>query len=224
MAARLSFVLPVLNEGERVAALLNQLRDQFPGAELVVVDGGSRDDTVAEAMPHCDQLLLSNPGRARQMNLGGRVAGGDYLLFLHADTRPHISCDALQASLRRQPGWGFSRVMLSGGGVLRLVAWCMNQRSRLTRVATGDQMLFVSRALFDRSGGFADIPLMEDVEYCKRLRQQSDPCILDTPVVTSSRRWREHGVVRTIVTMWWLRLAYQLGVSPARLHRQYYGS
>jgi rSAM/selenodomain-associated transferase 2 len=223
MAPSLSFVLPVLNEGDRVAALLDRLREQYPGAELVVVDGGSADETVASAMSRCDQLLLSAPARAGQMNLGGRVAAGDYLLFLHADTRPSISSAALLARLQSRPDWGFSRVQLSGGWMLRMVAWCMNQRSRLTRVATGDQMLFVSRELFARSGGFADIPLMEDVEYCKRLRRESVPCILEAPVLTSSRRWDEHGLIRTVLTMWGLRLAYLLGVSPARLHRRYYG-
>mgnify|MGYP001827606004 FL=1 len=223
MTPGLSFVVPVLNEGDRVAALHDRLRAQYPDAELVVVDGGSADETVTNAMSRCDQLLLSAPGRARQMNLGGRVAAGDYLLFLHADTQPSISSAALQARLQHRPDWGFSRVQLSGGGMLRVVAWFMNQRSRLTRVATGDQMLFVSRESFARSGGFADIPLMEDVEYCKRLRRQSAPCILDAPVLTSSRRWDEHGLLRTVLAMWGLRLAYLLGVSPARLHRHYYG-
>jgi rSAM/selenodomain-associated transferase 2 len=224
MAPAVSFVIPVLNEGDRVGALLEFLRARYAGAELIVVDGGSRDGTVAAALPRCDQTLLSPPGRARQMNLGARVADGTYLFFLHADTRPSLSADELAATLATGPEWGFSRVRLSGRQpALRLVEWGMNRRSAATRVATGDQMLYLHRDLFQRTGGFADIPLMEDVEYCKRLRRLAAPRVLPRPVVTSSRRWEQHGILRTVLAMWWLRLGYLLGASPARLHDHYYG-
>jgi len=219
-----SFVIPVLNEQASIAQLLCDLRQRYPRSELIVVDGGSCDDTVALAMPLCDQLLLTDCGRARQMNLGGRTASAPWLFFLHADSRPGVSPAALDACLSQRPAWGFCRVRLSGDRPwYRLIAWCMNQRSRLTQIATGDQMLFMQKEVFDRTGGFDDIALMEDIAYCKRLRRLAPPYIIDTPVQTSSRRWEEGGVCNTVVRMWLLRLAYFAGVAPGTLHRYYYG-
>ena len=224
MSRSVSFVIPVLNESGRIASLLDHLTARFPDAQLVVVDGGSSDDTVAQAMPRCSQLLLSNPGRALQMNLGAEVASGDYLLFLHADSHPEFDGPALQRELSDSPAWGFCPIRLRGAGwSLRLIGYCMNLRSRLTRVATGDQMLFLRRELFEESGGFDAIPLMEDGAFCKRLRRLAPPHIVSQPVTTSSRRWRERGVWRTVLQMWWLRLAYVVGVSPRRLWQHYYG-
>lgn len=224
MHTGVSFVIPVLNEQATVADLLRDLRQRYPTSQLIVVDGGSRDRTVAAAMPLCDQLLLGDRGRARQMNLGGRVASSPYLAFLHADSRPGFSEQGLQAYLAQHPQWGFCRVSLSGDRTsFRVIEWFMNLRSGLTSVATGDQMLFVSKALFDQSGGFDDIPLMEDVAYCKRLRRIARPLIIREPVRTSSRRWEEGGVVTTVLRMWLLRLAYFLGVAPSYLWRHYYG-
>ncbi|MEZ5501432.1 MAG: TIGR04283 family arsenosugar biosynthesis glycosyltransferase [Halioglobus sp.] len=224
MHAGVSFVIPVLNEQSRVAALLRDLRKRYPGCELIVVDGGSRDLTVAQAMPLCDQLLLGERGRAAQMNLGARVASSAYLCFLHADCRPEIGAPALEACLTQLPDWGFCRVRLSGGQwYFRVIEWFMNQRSRLTSVATGDQMLFLQKRVFEETGGFDAIPLMEDVAYCKRLRRLAKPVVVRQPVVAASRRWEEDGVVRTVLRMWGLRLAYALGVAPATLWRCYYG-
>jgi rSAM/selenodomain-associated transferase 2 len=222
--ARLSFIIPVRNEAGSIASLLRFLRRRFPGSELLVVDGGSEDRTVAEALPGADSLLISPPGRARQMNLGAAAARGEYLLFLHADTWPEFSLEEIQQGMERGLHWGFARVRLSGAHpLLRVVEWAMNQRSRLTRVATGDQVLLVSRDLFSVIGGFADIPLMEDVEICKRLRRRAGPTILRGGVCTSSRRWEERGFLRTVLLMWTLRSLYVLGVSPHRLWRWYYG-
>ena len=219
-----SFIIPVLNEQATIAGLLTYLRRRYPDSQLVVVDGGSKDHTVAEALPLCDQLLLGERGRARQMNLGRWAASTPYLVFLHADTRPSVTTQQLQAYLDRQPQWGFCRVSLSGDRAsFRIIEWCMNLRSRLTSVATGDQMLFVSRALFDSSGGYDDIPLMEDVAYSKRLRRIGKPLIIREPVLTSCRRWEEGGVASTVLRMWLLRLAYVLGVAPTTLWRHYYG-
>ncbi len=224
MSQRFSFVIPVLNEERRVAPLLEDLRRRFPAAELLVVDGGSIDGTVKSAMPLADQLLLTSPGRAGQMNLGGHVARGDYIFFLHADSSISLDAGSLESVLTDDVEWGFCRVRLSGEAFsFRVIERCMNWRSRLTHIATGDQALFVCRDLFRRDGGFADIPLMEDVEYCKRLRKASPPLILQQPVTTSSRRWERRGILRTVLLMWWLRLAFVLGVPPARLHRAYYG-
>ena len=224
MAIGVSFVIPVLNEEGAVADLLRDLRQCYPHSQLIVVDGGSRDRTVPLALPLCDQLLLSDSGRARQMNLGGQVACMPYVCFLHADSRPGVSASALEAYLVARPAWGFCRVRLSSERLpFRIVEWFMNQRSRMTSVATGDQMMFVKKTVFDESGGFDDIPLMEDVAYCKRLRRVQTPIIIQAPVLTSSRRWEEGGVVPTVLRMWLLRLAYFLGVAPATLWRYYYG-
>ncbi len=223
MTDAISFVIPVLNERVHVAGLLRDLRHRFPTCELIVVDGGSSDDTVAAALPLCDQLLLAERGRARQMNLGGQVASSPYIAFLHADSCPGVSAAALQRHLAAGPLWGFCRVRLDGRHpCFRVIEWCMNQRSRLTAVATGDQMLYVQKTVFEQTGGFEAIPLMEDVAYSKRLRRLAPPLIIPEPVVTSSRRWEEGGVLRTVLRMWLLRLGYFLGVAPERLWRHYY--
>lgn len=221
---RYSFVIPVLNEAQALTALLPSLRQSFPGAEVLVVDGGSEDGSVKAAMPWCKQLLLSPRGRAHQMNLGARAARGDYLLFLHADTQPLFSASRLEDWMAGQPLWGFCRVRLSGAGwALRVIERAMNLRSRLTHVATGDQVLMVRRDWFLDQGAFAGIPLMEDVEACKRLRRVAAPRLFTGLAVTSSRQWEERGVLATVLRMWALRLAYWSGVSPTRLWRHYYG-
>jgi rSAM/selenodomain-associated transferase 2 len=189
-----------------------------------VVDGGSEDDTRRLARPHCHQLLRCAAGRSRQLNTGAAAARGRYLLFLHADTTPLFDGAQLAAVLADGPGWGFCPVRLSGPGpALRLVERSMNLRSRLTGIGTGDQLQFVQRELFTRSGGFADLPLMEDVELSRRLRRQWRPRILPWPVRTSSRRWEENGVLDTVLLMWRLRLAFALGADPQALWRRYYG-
>lgn len=224
MAASLGFVIPVLNEQERIGNLLQQLRARYPEAELVVVDGGSEDHTVATALPLCTRLLIGERGRAAQMNLGGMACGADYLCFLHADSLPGVSAVRLRSYLDKAPQWGFCRVRLSGRRpVFRVIEWFMNLRSRLTAVATGDQMLFLRRSVFERSGGFDNIPLMEDVAYSKRLRRLAPPLVIREPVLSSSRRWEQRGVLRTVLSMWGLRLAYVVGVSPGRLWQYYYG-
>ena len=224
MQASVSFVIPVLNEQATLANLLQDLRQGYPSSQLIVVDGGSCDRTVAVAMPLCDLVLISARGRAHQMNMGGQVACSEYLCFLHADSRPGIGAMELDACLARRPQWGFCRVRLSGQRFsFRIIEWFMNQRSRLTSGATGDQMLFVQQCVFEQTGGFDAIPLMEDVAYCKRLRRLAPPLILTEPVLTSSRRWEECGVMRTVVRMWLLRLAYFLGVAPSTLWRYYHG-
>lgn len=220
----LSFVIPVLNEAERIGQLLATLAADFPGAQRIVVDGGSADDTVTAAMPGATQLLLGEAGRAAQMNLGARAASGDYLLFLHADSRPQFAAEAMGRVLAVQPEWGFFPLRLDGHrAVFRLLERAISLRSRYSGIGTGDQMLFLRRDLFLACGGFAPIPLMEDVELCKRLRRRSPPLVPDLAVQTSSRRWEQRGVLRTVLQMWGLRLAYALGVTPDRLRRIYYG-
>lgn len=225
MAARVAFVIPVLNEAAAIGALLESLRAAFPAAQLIVVDGGSDDGTAAHAAPLCDLFLRGARGRARQMNLGAYGASADYLFFLHADSRPRMQAADLERELAGAPEWGFAPLRLSGAAwPFRVIERFVSARSRLTAVGTGDQMLFVRRDVFVAQGGFDDIPLMEDVALCKRLRRASRPHMLSHPVTTSSRRWEEHGIARTVVLMWRLRLAYFLGAAPERLWRRYYGN
>ena len=222
---RLSIVIPVLDEASGIVETLRALQPyRERGHEVIVVDGGSRDDTPARAGPLVDRLLDSPPGRARQMNRGAAVAHGDVLLFLHADTKLPAQADALIATgLEGDARWGRFDVRLSGHHfMLRLVERMMNLRSRLTGIATGDQALFVRRELFEQAGGFDEIPLMEDIALSRRLKRLAPCACLRRPVITSSRRWEENGILATILLMWRLRLAYWLGADPARLVRDYY--
>lgn len=221
----LSIIIPTLNEADEIKSLLESLSPmKDAGARIIVADGGSEDDTVA-AVGDLAELVRAPRGRGRQMNAGAMSAGGDWLLFLHADTRLPADAAAIIEAVRRTADaqWGFFPVRLSGQiSLLRLVEKGMNWRSRLSRVATGDQAIFIRRSLFDRLGGFANIPIMEDVEICKRLRRHARPVIPNRPVVTSSRRWEAQGVLRTVITMWALRMAYSCGVKPAWLVKRYY--
>ncbi len=224
---QISIIIPVLNESailEECLQPLQALRER--GHELILVDGGSRDDTPDQARGYVDRLLHCPPGRARQLNHGVRSASGDLLLFLHIDTRLPARADRLLTRALPVPDqrWGRFDVRLSSDTrLLRAVAAMMNLRSRLTGIATGDQALFIGREAFRRVGGFPDIELMEDVAISRRLKRLARPLCLRTPVISSSRRWERNGPWRTIVTMWVLRLAYFLGASPSRLHAIYYG-
>lgn len=221
MTAALSIVVPVLNEAGGIEATLRALAPlRERGAEVIVVDGGSRDDTVALARPLADRLVDGPRGRARQMNAGAAVAGAPRLLFLHADTRLPERADAvIAAALAAHPqAWGRFDVVIEGRSrLLPVVAAMMNRRSRFTGIATGDQAMFMTRAAFDAVGGFPDQPLMEDVEVSIRLKRLRAPACLRERVSTSGRRWEQRGVWRTIVLMWRLRLLYALGVSADRL-------
>ena len=193
--------------------------------EVIVVDGGSTDGSRAACEGLVDHFITSAPGRARQMNAGAAVASGEILLFLHIDTLlPEDALMLLQAQFSRLTAlWGRFDVRLSGTRpVFRCIEYFMNLRSRVSGVATGDQAIFVRRSVFERVGGFPELPLMEDVALSKVLRRLAPPVCLRARVVTSSRRWEQQGVARTVLLMWWLRLLYVLGVSPAALHKKYY--
>lgn len=223
---RLSVIIPTLNEADTIAATLRRLQAlRDAGHQVIVVDGGSIDDTATSATPLADAVISSRPGRARQMNAGARVARGDLLWFMHADTLvPADTHELLLGALRAQTSqWGRFDVRLSGGArALRLVEWLMNLRSRLTGIATGDQGIFIERETFERIGGFADIPLMEDIEISRRLKRAAGrPLCLRHRLITSSRRWETQGIRRTILLMWRLRLAYALGADPETLARRY---
>lgn len=220
---RLSIVIPALNEAATIVATLTALAPLAErGAQRIVVDGGSRDDTAALASLHAEQVIAAQRGRAAQMNAGARHAEGDALLFLHADTRLPPDADRLiEAALRERP-WGRFDVRIEAPGRWpAVVAWFMNRRSRLTGIATGDQAMFVRRDVFERLGGFAEIPLMEDIELSRRLKRVGWPACLAARVTTSGRRWSANGPVRTIWLMWRLRAAYFFGADPARLAARY---
>lgn len=224
MTPLLSVVIPVRNEAQALPFLLDDLSALgAAGAELIVVDGGSTDGTCEVAHGRVDQLLKTGLGRAVQMNAGAATARGTYLWFLHADTR--VSAEAisrLQQTLEQRPLWGrFDVRLFPAGPALRLIGWMINLRSRLTGIASGDQGIFVDRACFDALGGYAHIPLMEDLQLCRRLKAQARPHCLRPPLITSSRRWLQHGVWRTVLLMWCLRLAYYAGANPEKLARQY---
>ena len=217
----LTLIVPMLNEEAGIAAALGALRPL--GAEIVAVDGGSGDQTLALAAPLCDQLLRSPRGRARQMNAGAAAAHGDILLFLHADTVLPAQADWLVGeAIAGDAHWGRFDVRIAGdSGWFPVIAILMNLRSRLTSIATGDQAIFVRRTAFAQVGGFADIPLMEDIVLSQRLRQLGRPACLRQKVTTSGRRWEKQGVLRTVFTMWWLRLRFFFGTDPAKLAREY---
>lgn len=232
MTPSVSIIIPVLNEAATVTDCLQTLQslstsDAKVTLEIIVVDGGSSDAAVELATPLADQLIVAGQGRAGQMNAGAKASSGEYVLFLHADTRLPDDILAVIASWQNAelPLWGFFPVQLSGSArSLRIVETMMNWRSRLTGIGTGDQCLFVNRQLFNSIAGFADIPLMEDVEICQRLKRINKPRVESHPVVTSSRKWEREGIFKTILLMWRLRLAYFCGAKPEELARKYYSS
>jgi len=221
---RLSLVVPALNEAAGIAATLQALAPlRAARHEVIVVDGGSSDSTAALAAPHADHVLTSERGRAAQMNTGAALAQGDWLLFLHADTRlPPGAEAALQHAARQGARWGRFDVRIEGRSPwLPLIATLMNTRSRLTGIATGDQAIFVEAALFRQLGGYAALPLMEDIELSRRLRATSRPACLRARVLTSGRRWERRGVWRTVWLMWRLRWRYWRGTPADELARAY---
>ena len=223
--ALISVVIPTLNEARGIVALLNEIAPvRAAGGEILVVDGHSPDGTAGIAAPHADRVLSAPRGRAAQMNAGATASRGDLLVFLHADTRAPIETLLRLPDLLARSGrsWGRFDVRIEGRHpLLQLVAWSMNQRSRLTGIATGDQAIFVDRALFEQVGGYPEIALMEDIAFSGRLKRHGPPLCVRDRVVTSGRRWESQGVVRTILLMWSLRLVYALGVHPDRLSRAY---
>ena len=221
---RLSIIIPVLNEAETLASRLDALQAlRARGAEVVVVDGGSADDSAGRAAPLADRVITAPRGRGRQMNAGAERATGELLLFLHADTvLPDLAIERIEEVMEGGALWGRFDVRIEGASImLPVVAALMNMRSRLTGIATGDQTIFITREAFARVGGFPDIPLMEDIAFSSAMRRMARPACLAEKVTTSGRRWEKHGVWRTILMMWWLRLRFWLGASPQSLAREY---
>jgi glycosyltransferase involved in cell wall biosynthesis len=262
---KFSIIIPTLNEAANIQACLIALQALRDHAEIIVVDGGSGDNTVALATPYADKILLSEQGRATQMNHGATVASGDVLLFLHADTElpEHalllieqgisakqpwgrfdiqlraslvptrcVGMQSQRAALRsRRPqrgqdefprsAWELGLRGLSEAFMLKVIAFMMNWRSRLTGIVTGDQVLFVSKSAFIAVGCYPEISLMEDIALSRALKKISSPVCLTANVISSARRWQQHGIYKTILLMWSLRLRYWLGADPTLLAELY---
>ncbi len=218
-----SIIIPALNEAQSLSSILPDLVTSSGVSEVIVVDGGSGDDS-RNVVANCGARYLSaERGRALQMNAGAAAASGDILLFLHADTQlPDNAIMLIDSAISSGAVWGRFDLKLSGSHwLLRIVERMINWRSCLSGIATGDQAIFLRREQFEAMGGYAEIPLMEDVELSKRLRRLKWPACIRQPLTTSSRRWEHHGILRTILLMWRVRLAYFLGRSPKSLAAQY---
>ena len=221
----LSIIIPALDEAEHIVATLDSLQPlRRRGVEIIVADGGSSDNTANLARERADQVLTAPAGRARQMNAGAAAARGEILCFVHADSRLPEGADGLivDGLSRSRRSWGRFDVSIAGTHpMLRVIAQLMNWRSRLTGIATGDQGLFLTRSLFEAAGRFPEIALMEDIALTRQLKRYSPPLCIAHRLTTSGRRWEKHGVWRTMLLMWRLRLAYFFGADPDRLARQY---
>jgi rSAM/selenodomain-associated transferase 2 len=219
-----TIIIPTLNEAQAIVKCLTALQPLRDCCELIVVDGGSTDDTKMLAKPLVDKLITLGKGRAIQMNAGAEQAESNILIFLHADT--FLPIDALnhiaQAS-NNERQWGRFDVELSGNHpMLKVIAWFMNGRSRLTGFATGDQVIFVKKILFESVGQYPIIPLMEDIALCKKLKKISPPICLKAKVISSGRRWERFGIFKTMLLMWNLRLRYFFGEEPKILADLYH--
>jgi rSAM/selenodomain-associated transferase 2 len=223
----LTIVIPVINESAHIVATLTHVQALIQASaqhriHVIVVDGGSTDNTANLAAPLCDRVLHSPAGRAAQMNAGAHASDTDALLFLHADTTLPIDAFTSLFAALNHAAWGRFDVRIEGQSrALPMIAFLMNLRSRLSGIATGDQAIFVQRTLLNDLGGYDLIPLMEDIALCKRLKKFGPPACLRSRVTTSGRRWERHGVWRTIWLMWSLRLRYALGADPAALAQRY---
>ena len=222
---KLSVIIPALNEAGCIRELCTALQPlRSRGHEVILVDGGSDDQTLALGKPLVDIMLSSARGRALQMRAGAAAANGTILWFLHADAGVPDNPDQLilEALENSRNDWGRFDVSLSARHiVLRSVAHLMNLRSCISAIATGDQGIFVRRSLYEQVGGIPSLPLMEDIALSRALKKHGRPACIRPRLVTSARRWQQHGITRTILTMWGLRLAYFIGISPHYLAKYY---
>jgi rSAM/selenodomain-associated transferase 2 len=224
MTVQISIVIPVLNEAEQLSDKLMALQHLRDRCQLILVDGGSTDNSRLMAEPWVDKFVSSSPGRAIQMNTGAAKADADLLLFLHIDTQlPDDAIELMINAVNTDYLWGRFDVVFDTTQVMfKVIAFFMNHRSRLTGIATGDQCLFMTRQAFQLVGGFPPIALMEDVAISAKLKKLGKPACLKAKVITSARRWQQHGIFRTILLMWRLRLAYFFGADPNNLATRYY--
>ncbi len=233
MTMTISVIIPTLNEERTIIATLAHTAE-LGFDELIVADGGSLDQTRTLVESYRQRprstaqspvwLVTSPPGRALQMNEGAKASRGEILLFLHADTQLPGDAKTTIATTLADPRMvggrfavRFDRPSMWGA----IISGMMNWRSRMSGLATGDQALFVRRSIFEQIGGFTDMPLMEDIEFSRRLKRTGMIAALTATVTTSFRRWEQHGPLRTILLMWTLRFLYWIGISPAHLVKWY---
>jgi len=222
--ALMSIIIPVLNEEQALPITLESLQYlRRQGVEIIVVDGGSTDETCRIAEQYADKVVSVKAGRANQLNKGAEVSQGSLLLFLHADTQlPGKVFELLKECALQDQYWGRFNVRLNDSmWAYRLIEGMMNVRSCVTDIVTGDQAMFVSKVLFDRVGGYPDIALMEDIAISKKLKKQQPLICLKERVITSARRWQENGVIATVLLMWRLRWLYFFKHSPEELAKAY---
>ena len=219
----ISIIIPTLNEEATIQTLLQQLQTyRQQGHEVIVVDGGSNDETISISKPLADKVISSEAGRAMQMNAGAAQSENEVLWFLHADTLiPSTAVENIQQALNKND-WGRFNIKLSGSHFLfRIIESMINIRSCISGVATGDQGIFVNKKTFESIGCYSAVPLMEDVELSKKLKKVSKPVCIKEKLTTSSRRWEQKGILSTVLLMWRLRFLYWLGVSATKLATQY---
>ena len=216
---KFSIIIPTLNEEKTIEGCLSALQSLRNECEIIIADGDSIDKTQILAAPLADKVIISAKGRAKQMNNGARHATGDILIFLHADTcLPKNALQIIQQEIGINGQWGRFDIQLSGNHfMLKVIAQMMNWRSRLTGIATGDQVIFVTRQAFEKAGQYPEINLMEDIALCKALKKVSPPICLTDKVISSGRRWEHNGIYKTILLMWSIRLRYYFGADPQTL-------
>lgn len=227
----ITIIIPVLNEEKHIGSALANIERLNGEKEIIVVDGGSIDNTIniiKSVAAYCNtpiQFLSSQKGRGHQMNKGADFAGGEILLFLHADTiLPENAIARIEEAIKNHEiiGGRFNARFDDDRFIFKLTAFLMNWRSRLTGIFTGDQAIFIRRNVFKDIGSFPEIPLMEDIALGKKMKRKGKVACINDCVITSARKWKEEGIIKTILLMWYLRLLYFFRVSPEMLSRIYY--
>ncbi len=220
---KISVIIPCLNEKANLNRLLPDLK-LYDFWEIVVVDGGSSDRSKEIALEHTPNVIDSPVGRGIQLNIGAKNTSGEALLFLHADSI--IKSDIVQSIERclnvpENVGGAFKLKIDSDRLGLKLISSCANLRTKLFSLPYGDQGIFVRREVFDKLGGFKNIPIMEDVDFVKRVSEAGNFVILDDYIYTSPRRWQQEGVVRCTLRNWIILLLYGIGIPAVHLKTWY---
>ena len=217
----ISIIIPAKNEAKNIYKNLSHLQElrKHNICEIILVDGDSTDNTTEIANNLVDHILKTKSGRAIQQNIGASIAKGNILLFLHADT--YITTKQL-LSIKKDKIWGFFKVKFNNNKIkYKILSFFINLRSKLYNYGTGDQVIYVKRNIFNKIKGFPNLMIMEDIAICSMLKRISTPIIINSHAITSSRRWDDHGFVRTILKMRALRFLYHIGVKTHILQRLY---